>query len=363
VAVEHPHPRLDDLASALKVALSPATVHVNQPLARYTALRIGGPADLLAVAGNAEMLRRIVTMAWDYGVPCRVLGAGSNVLVSDAGVYGLIVLNRARSVRIWTAGQGSSHPAVGSRRGPGTKPKGQDLAEAGARVESGVSLSTLARQSVARSLAGLEWAVGIPGTVGGAVVGNAGAWGGDVASTLVQARVLEPDGSVAAWPVERFSYGYRSSVLKRQAPAAVSSGKQAVILEAEFALQAGERGALEARIADITARRKASQPPGASCGSVFKNPPGDHAGRLIEAAGLKGRRQGGAEISPVHANFIVNLGQATASDVMALLEQSQQAVHSQFGVALELEIECIGAHSASAHNAADGDRVSGKSKL
>jgi len=325
VAAEHRHPAVERLASALEAVLGPATVRMNQPLARHSTLRIGGPADLLAVAGDADVLSRIVTMAWDYGVPCRVLGGGSNVLVSDAGVRGLVVLNRAQAVAFWSEPQA-----------------------AGVRAESGASFSTLAQRCVTHGLAGLEWAVGIPGTVGGAVVGNAGAWGGDVASTLVRATVLEPGGIVAEWPIERFAYGYRTSALRQQAPAAglgsvaAGSKQQAVVLEAQFGLQVAEHEALETQVADITVRRRASQPAGATCGSVFKNPPGDYAGRLIEAAGLKGRRNGGAQISPTHANFIVNFSNATAADVKALINLSQHAVQSQFGVALDLEIELIG---------------------
>ncbi len=323
MVADHPPPALDRLAGALRATLGAAAVRANQPLARHTALRIGGPADLVAVAENAEMLRQAVTLAWNYRVPCRILGRGSNVLVSDAGVRGLVVLNRAQAVTFAPP----PDPSHAAREGPRV------------RAESGASFSKLARQCVARGLGGLEWAVGIPGTVGGAVVGNAGAWGGDMASTLVWATILEPGGTLVQWPVERFAYGYRSSSLKRQAS---RTAPQPVVVEAEFALQTGDRQALEARVAEITIQRKASQPSGATCGSVFKNPPGDYAGRLIEAAGLKGRRSGGAEISPVHANFIVNRAEATAADVKALIGLGQQAVQSQFGVALELEIELVG---------------------
>ena len=284
----------------------------NEPLARYTAFRIGGPAELLALADSVPALQRAVMLAWGSQVPCRILGGGSNVLVSDAGVRGLVVLNRARAV---------------------TFEEGQ------VRAESGASLSTVARQCVARGLAGLEWAATIPGTVGGAVVGNAGAWGGDVAGTLIQATILEPGRDVVKWPVERFEYGYRTSVLKRRTPQRTPT---AVILAAEFALQEGDSGKLEAQVASMAAQRKASQPPGATCGSVFKNPPGDYAGRLVEAAGLKGARQGGAEISPLHANFIVNQGHASAGDVKALIDRACQTVQARFGISLELEIELIG---------------------
>jgi UDP-N-acetylmuramate dehydrogenase len=308
------------LAGGLAAALGPGAVQANQPLARYTALRIGGPAEILVVADSIKALQQAVTLAWQHQVPCRVLGGGSNVLVSDAGTRGLVVVNRARRV------------AFSFFREQGTQTEGLCV-----KAESGASFSTVARQCVARGLAGLEWAASIPGTVGGAVVGNAGAWGGDVASTLMRALVLGPDGGVEEWPVERFEYGYRTSSLKQahQVP-------NSVVLEAEFALRSGDREALEAWVTGMVARRKASQPPGASCGSVFKNPPGDFAGRLIEAAGLKGRRVGGAEISTVHANFIVNQGGGKAADVKALIDLARRAVQEEFGVELELEIELVG---------------------
>ncbi len=311
---------LNRLASRLEVDLGPGAAQANQPLARYTAFRIGGPAEILLVAGSVQALRQAVTLAWEHQVPCRVLGGGANVLVSDTGVRGLVVVNRARGL------------AFPPSRQQGTQTEGTSV-----KAESGASLSTVARRCVARGLAGLEWAASIPGTVGGAVVGNAGAWGGNVASTLVRALILDPGGEIEEWPVERFAYAYRTSRLKqaRRAP-------RPVVLEAEFALHPDDRGALEAHMADIVARRKASQPPGASCGSVFKNPPGDFAGRLIEAAGLKGRRVGGAEISTVHANFIVNQGGATAADVKALIDLARSRVQEAFGIGLELEIELVG---------------------
>jgi UDP-N-acetylmuramate dehydrogenase len=151
--------------------------------------------------------------------------------------------------------------------------------------------------------------------------------------------LLEPGGAVAYWPVEQFAYAYRSSVLKSGLE---SVQPQPIVLEAEFSLQPGDRESLETWVADMVAQRKASQPPGASCGSVFKNPPGDYSGRLIEAAGLKGSRVGGAEVSQLHANFILNQGNATAQDVRALIEMARGTVQSRFGIALELEIQLIG---------------------
>jgi UDP-N-acetylmuramate dehydrogenase len=316
VTVQHPHPTMAHLAGALKAALGLAAVRERQSLARYTTLHIGGPADLLLVAESIDTLRQAVTLAQDQGIPYLVLGSGSNVLVGDSGVRGLVVINRAGATT---------------------------FAEDRVRAESGASFSAVARRCVAQGLAGLEWAIGIPGTVGGAVVGNAGAWGSDVASTLIQATVLQPDGTVAEWPVDRLQYSYRSSVLRQESQkTAPYPGQRGVVLEAEFALRKDQRQVLEARVQEMTARRKASQPAGATCGSIFKNPPGDYAGRLIEAAGLKGQSRGGAEISPIHANFVVNHGDATAANVKALIDLARQSVQAQFGVTLELEIELIG---------------------
>jgi len=303
---------LERLAVALEAALEAGAVQADQPLARHTTLRVGGPADLLVEATTLSTLEQAVRLAARLGVSCRVLGSGANVLVSDAGVRGLVVLNRARSV---------SFPA------------------GGVRAESGATLARVARRCVSLGLAGLEWAVGIPGTVGGAVVGNAGAWGGDVASSLLSATVLNAGGTVAEWPAARFGYDYRKSALKYQPPGA---GPRSVVMAASFLLKQADRTALEARVADIQARRRVTQPTGASCGSVFRNPPGDYAGRLIEAAGLKGYRSGGAQISPVHANFIINRGRASAADIKALIDRASQEVQSRFGVRLELEIELMG---------------------
>lgn len=305
-------PGLSCLAQRLRSVLGQDGVQENQPLARHTALQVGGPADLLVTVTSRADLEQVVTLAREHQAPCRILGSGANVLVSDQGVRGLVILNRAREV------------AFGG---------------AGVQAESGATFAAVARMSVARGLAGLEWAVGIPGTVGGAVVGNAGAWGGSVATTLVTATILETDGQVTEWPVSRFGYGYRCSALKQEPPAGM---QRPTVLAAEFALQAADPQLLKARVAEIQARRKATQPPGSSCGSVFRNPPGDYAGRLIEAVGLKGQKSGGAEVSPRHANFIINHGGASARDVKTLIDLARERVRSGFGVWLELEIELIG---------------------
>ncbi len=276
-------------------------------LAPYTSARIGGPADYLLIVASADELATVVTTLWQAGVPFRLLGGGSNVLISDAGIRGVVLLNRARAVRFQAAS---------------------------VWAESGASLSLIARRAAAQGLAGLEWAAAVPGTLGGAVYGNAGAFGGDVAGCLRWAEVLTPQGRRRV-TAEELGYGYRTSALKR-------GQLSGVVLAVELGLQADDPQAVQARLNEWTARRKASQPPGASMGSMFKNPPGDYAGRLIEAAGLKGLRIGNVEVSPVHANFFVNHGQTRAADVRALIEKVRQTVYERFGVELELEIELLG---------------------
>jgi UDP-N-acetylmuramate dehydrogenase len=289
---------------------------LGEPLARHTSARIGGPAEFLAAADSAADLANLVQTARAAGYEPLVLGGGSNVLVSDAGVYGLVILNRARAVEFRAAGE---RPTVWA--------------------ESGANLGALARQCVARGLAGLEWAGAVPGTVGGAVVGNAGAHGGDLAGNLVVAEILQPDGAVEYWGPAELAFGYRTSRLKRLRTA----GQRPVVLAAELALRPGDPDTLQAALDGLVAHRKRTQPPGASLGSMFKNPPGDFAGRLIEAAGLKGRRVGQAQISSLHANFFVNLGEARAADVLVLINEARTAVQAQFGIELELEVELVGA--------------------
>ncbi len=289
-----------------------AAMKRDEPLARYTVARLGGPADALVVANSTTDLTDAVTLAARHHIPWIVLGGGANVLVADAGYRGLVIINHTKAVRF----------------------------EEGGRVvaESGANLSTLARRCMNQGLAGLEWAVNVPGTVGGAVINNAGAHGGDMAGSLrwVEILSLEDRPHVELWGVGQMRYDYRASVLKGQ------RGRY-VVLAATLILEPGhDPDALNARADGFVAHRKRTQPPGASLGSIFKNPPDDYAGRLIEAAGLKGTAIGGVQISPVHANFIVNTGEGTAADYRALIALAQHTVHDKLGVALELEIELIG---------------------
>ncbi len=282
----------------------------NVSLAAYTSARIGGAADVLVTVRSAEELTRAVTYLRGREIPFRVLGGGSNLLVSDHGVREVVLLNKAKAIRFDDGDQ----PSVWA--------------------ESGAAFSQLAHRAASKGLGGLEWAATVPGTVGGALYGNAGAFGGDVAHDLMQAEVLGGAG-LETWPVEKFGYGYRTSVLKR-------GEARGIVISAQFALKHASKESVSATIEQFSARRKATQPPGASMGSMFKNPAGDHAGRLIEAAGLKGTRIGNAEVSAVHANFFVNHGQTRASDIRALIELAQKTVFEKFAVKLELEVELIG---------------------
>ncbi|MCS6848003.1 MAG: UDP-N-acetylmuramate dehydrogenase [Anaerolineae bacterium] len=292
----------------------------NEPLSKHTTARIGGPADLLIEVRTTDELVAVAQRADAMGLPYLVLGGGANVLVSDAGVRGLVIINRAREVKFNVRGS-----------------------KARVEVDSGVMLATLARDCIERGLAGMEWAINVPGTVGGGVVGNAGAHGADIASNLNLARIMRRGQPPEYWTPRQLQFGYRTSALKRYAPA-----DRPIVLSAIFDLKLDYRANLERRANEFTAKRKATQPPGASIGSMFKNPEGDYAGRLIEACGLKGKRIGGAMISDKHANFFVNVsGDAQASDVKALIDLAHDAVLQRFGVDLELEIELVGEWTAS----------------
>ena len=284
----------------------------NVPLAGYTTARVGGPADALVIVSSAQMLEEAVRFLWQREIPFFLLGSGSNILVTDAGLRGVVLINRAKAHQFDTA---SNPPTV--------------------RVESGANLGGLARQAAILGLSGLEWAATVPGTVGGAVYGNAGAHGGDMQGNLVLAEILHPVSGKATWNSDWLEYGYRTSILKRDTV-------KSVILSATLQLNQSTRQAVNSRMEIYTEHRRSTQPPGASMGSMFKNPPGDYAGRLIEAAGLKGTRIGGVEISSKHANFFINHDQATAADIWNLIQLVQHTVLEQFAVQLELEVEPLG---------------------
>jgi UDP-N-acetylmuramate dehydrogenase len=285
-------------------------VKENVSLAPYTSARIGGPADILITVTSADELARAIKLLRKEQIPYTILGGGSNVLISDRGIRGVVILNRAKGVRF----HNGEEPSV--------------------TAESGVIFSNLANRCASKGLSGLEWAAAVPGTIGGAVYGNAGAFGGDIAGSLIWAELLTENGR-EKFTAEQMAYGYRTSILKR-------GELDAVVLSAQLRLKAATREEVTASIQQFSAHRKATQPAGASMGSMFKNPDGDYAGRLIESAGLKGTRIGNAEVSPVHGNFFITHEHTRAEDIRALIALVQSTVKEKHGVDLELEIELIG---------------------
>lgn len=283
----------------------------DEPLAGHTSYRIGGPADLYVVVRGEEDLLGWVALARKEEVSYFVMGRGTNLLVADEGIREIVIENRCRGVRSLTRSEGVL-----------------------LRVQAGGSLSSLAHRTAKEGLGGLEWAVGIPGSIGGAIVNNAGAYGGSIAQQLQEVTLLNGQGFLRRIVASELGLGYRTSRFK---------GESWVILSADFALQAESRDLLAERVASYERERRRSQPKEPSAGSVFKNPEGGYAGRLIEEAGLKGYRIGDAQISPLHANYIINLGQARARDVAALIRLTRERVWKKHGVLLELEIELVGA--------------------
>ncbi|PWH18968.1 MAG: UDP-N-acetylmuramate dehydrogenase [Ardenticatenia bacterium] len=297
------------------VAMMGDRVRRHEPMAQHSPLRVGGLADLWVAVVTLDELIAVVQRARQHCCPVLLIGSGANLLVSDKGVRGLVIQNRCAGTTLILD----------------ERPRACAL--------SGTHLASLARLAAHYGLSGLEWAVGMPGTLGGALVNNAGAFGSCIADRLVRAELLTPSGERVWQPAEWFEYRYRSSRLKG---VAAGSEDAFIVLQAELGLERASPLEIEERIARFNAQRKRTQPSGASLGSVFKNPPGDYAGRLIEAAGLKGRQIGGARISEHHANFFLNTGQACAADFVALIELARETVRARFGVEMELEIQRAG---------------------
>lgn len=284
----------------------------DELLARHTTMRTGGPADLFAVAHNAFELRGLIRFARARSLPFLVLGRGSNLVVADAGVRGLVIQARAEGSRI----EGDRY-----------------------RAEAGVPMARGATETQRAGLTGLEFGLAIPGTVGGAVWANAGAHGSEMAAVLESATVLLADGSEVVLPAAELGFSYRHSRFK-DAP-------DEIILAAVFRLTPADPDTIKARLDEIRRWRREHQPLGIpSAGSMFRNPPGDSAGRLIDALGLKGHRVGGAVVSEKHANFIVNDAHGTAADVRRVMEQVRAEVGARHGIELELEVRFVGDWSA-----------------
>ncbi len=289
-----------------------ARLQENVRMANYTTSRVGGPALGLVSVNTIAELRDAANALWSLDVPFKLIGSGSNILVSDSGYQGIVLLNHCHNIRINTQ---EEPPSI--------------------YAESGANLSNVARQSALRGLSGLEWAGSVPGSVGGAVYGNAGAFGSDISRSLVSIQALVRGEGEMTMTAEELMFSYRSSILKREP-------KDLLILSARLKAERSERATAWKALLEMSEKRQANQPTGASTGSTFKNPPGDYAGRLIEAAGLKGMTDGHAQFSGLHANFIVNDGNSSAQEYLKLIRTAQKTVKEKFGVQLELEIELIG---------------------
>lgn len=280
----------------------------DEPLMHYTYTHTGGPADWLAFPKNVEEVQTLVAYANDHQLPLTVLGNASNLIVRDGGIEGLtLILTRMNKISV-----------TGNRV----------TAEAGAAY---IETTIAARD---HSLTGLEFAAGIPGSIGGAIFMNAGAYGGETKEVVESATVLLPDGTVKRLTNEELDFGYRHSSVQ---------DNHGVVLDATFSLQPGDHDEIAAKMDELNARRAAKQPLDLpSCGSVFKRPTGYFAGKLIHDAGLQGYTAGGAQVSTKHAGFIVNIDHGTASDYVAVIHHVQQTVKEKFGVSLQTEVRIIG---------------------
>lgn len=290
------------MRSSVDVSALPG-IERNHPLAKHTSFNIGGAADWFLETDDLAAVLGV-------DVPLFVLGAGTNLLVSDDGVEGLVARCVARRFDV-----------------RGTR----------IRAEAGLKMMRLARIAADHDLTGFEWAIGVPGAVGGAVYQNAGCWGHELQEVLVEVEGLTPAGERVVWSPAELELGYRHSAFRE------GRLHGNVITAMTIELAAGDGAASRRQMAELTRERNRTQPiQTKNCGSVFVNPAGDSAGRLVEAAGLKGAEEGPAQISPVHANFIVNRGGATAAQVWRLIERARAAVRERFGVELQPEVERVG---------------------
>ncbi|SFJ04518.1 UDP-N-acetylmuramate dehydrogenase [Thermoflavimicrobium dichotomicum] len=285
-------------------------LRINEPLSRHTTWKVGGPADLFICPRNRKELEQTMIIVYKHKIPWRAIGRGSNLLVRDGGIRGAVI----------KLDEGFDYLHI-----------------EGTRVVAGGGYSTilLATKTAKQGLSGLEFAGGIPGNVGGAVYMNAGAHGSEISRVLVSAEVLLETGEWVTLSNEELKFRYRTSILQNEL--------RGIVTEATFQLEKGDEQEIVAALSRFKDRRRQTQPLQFPCaGSVFRNPPGDYAGRLIEKAGLKGYRIGDAEVSTLHANFIINRGQAKAQDVLSLIQHIIKTVKEKFHVTLEPEVQVIG---------------------
>jgi UDP-N-acetylmuramate dehydrogenase len=285
-------------------------VSEEEPLASRTSFGIGGPAEFFLELSRVEAIEKAIDGSRERDIPYLLLGAGTNLLIADAGIEGLVirVVNRDHHIE-------------------GTK----------VRAGAGLKMMRLARIVADAGLRGFEFAIGVPGTVGGAVYQNAGCWGKEIREVLVQAEVYQPGEGARSMSPADLKLGYRTSALREGAL------KGALVISATIRLERGDGEEAKRLMARLTKERNETQPiKTKNCGSVFKNPPGDSAGRLVQAAGLKGMREGAAVISELHGNFIVNQGGARAEDVRRLIERAKLEIKRRFNIEIETEVEIVG---------------------
>ncbi|HHT47092.1 MAG TPA: UDP-N-acetylmuramate dehydrogenase [Firmicutes bacterium] len=280
----------------------------DEPMSLHTSLRIGGPAEIFAVPQTFDELRSVLQLAGEYNIPLFVLGHGTNLLVRDGGIRGIVLSLHDLS---------SGCSFFGNR----------------VRAGAGVSLSRLVRKAAERNLKGLEFAAGIPGSLGGALYMNAGAYGSSISELVREVVTVDYLGNRRVKPLEELDFSYRCSSFQSE---------EVIILEGVLELKRGNHKEIMNRVNEIQRRRQSKHPQLPSAGSVFRNPPGNIAGKLVEGAGCKGMSVGEAEVSPQHGNFIVNKGNASAADVLNLIELVKQKVRDTYGLELELEIRVIG---------------------
>ena len=290
-------------------------VRLQEPMSAHTTFRIGGPADYFVEAGSESVLKELLLLCRETETPFFILGNGSNLLVSDEGYRGVMISLRG-------------FDEISFREGESTE-AGKTIMTAG----SGVLLSKAAMQAAERGLTGFEFAGGIPGTLGGAVTMNAGAYGGEIRDVILSARVMTKSGDVRELSAEELDLSYRHSIIQE---------KDLIVLSADFAFAHGDEEQIKEQMRQLNTQRREKQPlEYGSAGSTFKRPEGYFAGKLIQDAGLKGYRSGDVMVSEKHSGFVVNVGKGTCGDAMRVIEHVQRTVYEQFGVELELEVKRV----------------------
>ncbi|MDK2799723.1 MAG: UDP-N-acetylmuramate dehydrogenase [Clostridiales bacterium] len=293
----------------LKTIVDEAGILLDEPMKNHTSFKIGGCADIVVLPENSEQLAKLIKLSNQQKVKYLIMGNGSNLLVTDKGIRGMVIktYNCLNKIKV----------------------DGNYI-----ESESGVLLSKLANMALQNGLTGLEFASGIPGTVGGAVVMNAGAYGGEMKDVVIETKYIDEKGNINIITGEQHGFGYRTSIFQRT---------NKIIVNSKFKLKYGDKNKIKEEMDDLNKRRRDKQPlEMPSAGSIFRRPEGYYAGKLIQDSGLAGYSIGGAQVSPKHCGFIVNTGNATAQDVLQLIKHIQETVKSKFGVELQTEVKVVG---------------------